>query len=271
MIVRAAILPLVAATLLVCAAPARAQGSPYRLYPAADATTMAASAVLWWGPSLFRGTFVEANACPCAASGLNALDRGIAGRYHPGISRASDVAHVSTLLLTVLLDGLDVRAAGEPVLSLLTDVVVLGETALVNGAINELAKVATARPRPLVYGRAPGDPLLADPENYVSFYSAHTSGAFAIGLAYAQTFAYRHPDSPWRFVLYAGAIAAGSGIGAMRIASGKHFVTDVLVGAAAGTGIGLVIPWLHRAAAPARLDVQLAPDRVVVALALREL
>ena len=248
---------------------ARAEGTPYRLEPAADATAIGVSAVLWWGPALLRSSFVDGGACPCDARNLNGLDRGFAGIYRPGVALASDVASGSTFALAVLLSALDVHQAGEPVSSWLTDLVVMAEAVFLNGAANELAKIASARPRPLVYGLAPGAGRLADPESYVSFYSAHTSGAFAVGLAYAQTFAYRHPESPWRFAMYAGAVALGSGIGVARVASGKHFPSDVLVGAAAGTAFGLLVPWLHRQREGAVLGLQLGPGHVEVRLALR--
>lgn len=248
---------------------ARAQGSPYDLTPAADASAIGVSAVLWWGPALLRSSFVDGGACPCNARNLNGLDRGFAGLYRPGLSLASDVASGSTIALALLLSALDVHGANEPLSSWLTDVVVMAEAVFMNGAVNELAKIGSARPRPLVYGRAPGDARLADPESYVSFYSAHTSGAFAVGLAYAQTFAYRHPESPWRFALYAGAVALGSGIGVARVASGKHFPSDVLAGAAAGTAFGLIVPWLHRRRDRALLGLQLGPGQVEIRLALR--
>jgi membrane-associated phospholipid phosphatase len=175
------------------------------------------------------------------------------------MSRVGDVGVASVYVLSVLFDALDVAQSHEPVTSWLSDVVVLAEALFVNGAVNEVAKISATRPRPLLYNRAAGDPLLHDPENYVSFYSAHTSSAFALGLAYAQTFALRHPKSPWRAAVYAAAVTVGTAIGVSRVAAGKHFPTDVLTGAAAGTAFGLVIPWLHTRAPQAQLSVQLAP------------
>jgi len=119
------------------------------------------------------------------------------------------------------------------------------EAAAVNEGLNEVVKVAAGRPRPYLYGRTPGDPALTDPDSYTSFYSAHTSAAFAVGIAYARTYALRHSDSPARKYVYAAAVVAGGAVGALRVAAGKHFPTDVLAGAAAGTAVGLAIPALH--------------------------
>lgn len=225
------------------------------------------SAVSWFGPSLFLSSFVRADRCPCSDAGIDALDRGIAGIDRPALSLAGDIAMGGVYSLAILLDALDVARADQPVSSWLSDLVVMAEAVLLNGAVNQFAKIAARRPRPLIYRRGDGDPLLHDPENYVSFYSGHTSSAFALGLAYAQTFAYRHPNSPWRFAVYAGAILVGSGVGLSRIAAGKHFPTDVLMGAAAGTTFGLLVPWLHRRSPGARLGLQVSAAGLGVSIA----
>ncbi|HTU63946.1 MAG TPA: phosphatase PAP2 family protein [Polyangiales bacterium] len=258
---------------LVLFASTRAQASdtPYRLYPALDAATMGASAAVWWVPSLWPGSFVAAVGCECRASSLNPLDRPVAGRWDTGYSITGELLIASAYVATVLLDLLDVVKADEPFSSFLVDLVVMAEAVLVNGALNQVAKIAIARPRPLLYERALDHPRQSDPDSYQSFYSAHTSSAFALGMAYAQTFAYRHPDSPYRFLAYAGAVLAGGVIGATRIAAGKHFPSDVLVGAAAGTAIGLVVPWLHRKSEEVQLSFSATPSGFGVSLTIHQL
>lgn len=216
---------------------------------------MGLSAVVWFVPSLFPSSFVSANGCNCKAASVNALDYPIAGRYDAGFSMSGEILISSVYASAVLLDRLDVMSSGQPFSSFLVDFAVMAEAVLLNGAINQIVKLAVARPRPLLYDLGPNDPRQDEPDSYVSFYSAHTSSAFAVGLAYAQTFAYRHPHSPYRYLVYAGAIVAASGIGATRIAAGKHFPSDVLIGAAAGASIGLLVPWLHRRESRARVSV----------------
>ena len=74
-----------------------------------------------------------------------------------------------------------------------------------------------------------------------------------MGMAYATTFSLRHPDSPYRPLIYGAVIAGGATTGLFRILAGKHFPTDVLVGAVAGTAVGITVPLLHR-----RREVSLA-------------
>jgi membrane-associated phospholipid phosphatase len=68
--------------------------------------------------------------------------------------------------------------------------------------------------------------------------------------------------------VYAAAVAAGSGIGLTRILAGKHFPSDVLVGAAAGTASGLLIPWLHLYKPRTRLNISVAPNAFSITLTL---
>jgi len=98
---------------------------------------------------------------------------------------------------------------------------------------------------------------LTDNHNYYSFYSQHTSIAFAAGISYAKTYALRHPASRRRWLVYTAAVAGGSAVTSMHVLAGRHFPTDVMTGTDAGTGMGLLIPWLHHkgAAQAGRLPV----------------
>lgn len=250
----------------------RADDTPYQLYPVADAATMSVSALVWWVPALTLGSFVDADGCACDPREVNALDRSTAGTYRPLLSAAGDISVGALAALALTAESVDVfsdHRADRPVADFFTDFAVIAEAWLVNGAINQLVKLAAPRPRPLLYDRPLSDPLQRKPDNYLSFYSSHTSSAFAIGIAYAQTYAYRHPGNVARYWMYAAAIAAGSGIGLTRIFAGKHFPSDVLVGAAAGTAIGWLIPWLHLRNTPrTQLNVTLTPKAFGVTLTL---
>ena len=249
---------------------ARADDTPYQLHPVADATTMGLSALVWWVPALTLGTFADADGCVCNARDLNILDRSTAGHCRPLLSTAGDISVFALAALALTAESVDVftdHRAGRPVADFFTDFAVIAEAWLLNGALNQIVKLTVTRPRPLLYERPLSDPLQREPDNYLSFYSSHTSTAFAIGIAYAQTYAYRHPDSAARFWIYAGAVAAGSGIGLTRIFAGKHFPSDVLVGAAAGTAIGWLVPWLHlKNDSRTRLHVTFAPNALGVTM-----
>jgi membrane-associated phospholipid phosphatase len=46
----------------------------------------------------------------------------------------------------------------------------------------------------------------------------------------------------WNAVVLYG---AATGVGALRVAAGKHFPTDIIVGAVLGSAIGWLVPTLH--------------------------
>jgi membrane-associated phospholipid phosphatase len=219
---------------------------------------MGLSAATWLVPQLFIGDLVSAS-CPCDRVDLPAIDRVALDRSSSRIALGSHVLVAAMLVAPVALDVIDVRRAGGDWRVAGEDLVIMGEAVLVDGALDEVVKLAVQRPRPRVYTNLPGE--LAKPDNYLSFYSGHTSTAFAAGMSYATTFALRHPDSPWRWVIYGGAAVAGSAVGSLRVLAGRHFTTDVLAGALAGTVVGLAVPRLHRRRA---LSVAVGPGGFAV-------
>jgi len=69
------------------------------------------------------------------------------------------------------------------------------------------------------------------------------ASTFAGLSAAAMTYSYRYGPSVWPWMITAG---VGSLEAAGRVASGRHFYSDVMVGAAAGTAIGIMIPLIHK-------------------------
>jgi membrane-associated phospholipid phosphatase len=183
--------------------------------------------------------------CPCARDHVPWFDRSALGRSSSGAQLVSNLGVAGLLVVPPLLDTIDVRLHGGAWNTAAEDLVVIGEAVVVNGAMNELVKLAVRRPRPLAYDAAPGASVLSQPDSYLSFYSSHSSTAFAAGMAYASTFARRHPRGRARFVVYGVSIAAAGTVGTMRVLAGKHFPSDVLVGAVVGSAIGVGVPYFH--------------------------
>ena len=183
--------------------------------------------------------------CPCSKDGINPLDRGVAGRNSEGADRASDVAAGFLLVAPFAVDAVDGHRSGSCKSGFRSDAIVMFEALAVDEGLNQLIKSAVHRPRPFLYGLPAGDPAVGEADNYRSFYSAHVSTVLAVGLSYARTFALRHPESPSRWLIYGAAILGGTTVGALRVAAGRHFPTDVLTGAVVGSAVGLAVPALH--------------------------
>lgn len=128
--------------------------------------------------------------------------------------------------------------------TLFEDAVVVAQAVAIAADLNTLSKEFIARRRPDGGGR--------------SFYSSHTSRAFALATAVATVSTLRGRDSaPW---LWAGGLTLASGVAYLRVAGDAHWLTDVAAGAAIGGTVGFAVPWLfHRRRGRHRLDVRPAP------------
>src|SRR5262249_42671232 len=168
--------------------------------------------------------------CPCLPSAVNSFDRSATSNNSATLDKVSTglvVAAVAWPTAAMFFDG------GAPK-DALTDALITGQAVLINVDLNQTIKFAVHRPRPLLYG-SPSQADLENPHNYFSFYSQHTSVTLAAGISYARTFALRHPRSRYRWLVYSAAAGGGATVGSLRVLSGRHFPTDVITGAVAGT------------------------------------
>lgn len=183
----------------------------------------------------------------CDAVSLNAIDKLNAGYFSSSWSALSDYtlyglgAGAAALLLT-----------DENVLDTLNDGVVIGEATLSATAVASVMTLAAGRPRPFLYG----DPT--NPTGYkaplsvrnsadagLSFLSSHTAMAFAITTSLFIAERRLHPTSVRPKVILAVGLGLSSLVGAARVMSGYHFITDVVGGAIVGSSLGIVVASVH--------------------------
>lgn len=107
----------------------------------------------------------------------------------------------------------------------------IAEAAVVTGAITQIAKFSVARGRPFAYY---GNDY-SSPDSKLSFFSGHTSYSFALCLSSAMLLSERYPQ--YNAVIYTVALLLAALPGYLRIAADKHYFTDVLAGAAIGSGV----------------------------------
>jgi membrane-associated phospholipid phosphatase len=197
---------------------------------------------------------LEASANPrgwrCDPGPLNRWDQLVLDNDSPGAKTASDVLVVTTMLAPAvggLIDALRHRGEGgwgrygE-------DMLIVGETLAVNYLLNNIVKYGVRRARPLIYNPNYSAPdAYDDPDAALSFYSLHSSFAFAAATSYSYLFTQRHPGDYAQVVpvwLLTHGLAATTA--ALRVEAGKHFWTDVVVGAVVGASLGVLVPYLHK-------------------------
>jgi membrane-associated phospholipid phosphatase len=221
-------------------------------------TVLAAGAAI--APGRIMGPVIR-RTCPCEPGSVNAFDRVAIDLDH----RAADVASDLTVALAVLTPAIaDAFWVGlSPAFR--EDLLVLTETLAVNAAVVMTVKYQVQRPLPATF--AGRDGLVEQAQGYRSFYSGHTSTAVAALTAAAWTIHLRHGPSAWPW-LAVGAV--GVSVAVERVLAGRHWPTDVLVGAGAGLAVGTLVPLLHARRPPWRrghLSVTPAPAGHGLALA----
>ena len=124
------------------------------------------------------------------------------------------------------------------------DAVAYAEALAVSGGLVTLAKRHFNRPRPFAHFCEPPDANeLGEADSQASFFSGHTALSFAMSST-GWGLAARRGDrgAGW---LKGGGIALSTATALLRIAGDKHYLTDVLVGAAVGLGTGWLVVELH--------------------------
>ena len=197
--------------------------------------------------------------CPCSSSDVPWFDRWAIGHASDTADTLSTITAGLAIAAPLAVDLADVG----PSTPFLEDSAVLAETLLVNGALVTLAKYTVQRPIPRVY--SPGTPAYVNsPSDYRSFYSGHTSLTFAALTAMSMTWTLRHGGTWWPWAVTG---VVGTSVALERIFAGRHFPSDVVVGAAAGTLVGLAVPWLHARAriGPGTVEIEPLGEGVMVA------
>ena len=225
-----------------------------------DGLITGVSGALWLTSEAFIKTQLAPSKCrwcdrsPDGQDTLNTVDRwgrGLAARTEGGREAWdtwSNVIDFGVLPVGVLgAQYLLSSGSGAPVLYYAEDAMMIVETAAVAALANQVVKFAVGRERPFVHvldeeqkslGHNPND-------NNLSFYSGHTSLAFSLAVAAGTTAElrnYRAAPAVW-----AVGVPLATLSGYLRIAADRHHLTDVLVGALVGSGVGALTTWLlHR-------------------------
>ena len=125
--------------------------------------------------------------------------------------------------------------------------VMYGQTVLLSFGLKRTLVHVFPRYRPQSYYDEGPRLLHREQNSRMSFPSGHTAHPFAAATFATTVFAELHPESNYRYAVAAATYGMAAGVAGLRVMAGKHFLTDVLAGAALGSFAGWLVPRLHRA------------------------
>ncbi|NUQ76583.1 MAG: phosphatase PAP2 family protein [Polyangiaceae bacterium] len=197
---------------------------------------------------------------------LNGFDRGARDAFRwtdtelaNGISDGlgyvvSPGGSIGSLALVAGLDGrLEDTAANT---------LVVMESAFIAGIIAQLFKFTVGRERPFVHvlGRTEKSFTKKPQDNNVSFFSAHANFAFALAVSSGMVATLRdYRGAPW---VWGSGLLLASTIGYLRVAADRHYLSDVLVGAAMGSIVGFSVPFFFHRKSAAPEATKMAPSAI---------
>jgi membrane-associated phospholipid phosphatase len=205
-----------------------------------DGLVTGVSLTVWILPEFLKGTLVPPDPRWYTPPGADVTVRNALVWSDPKpAALTSDILVAAVPLGLGLWVALDANAAGG-VRTMAEDLLVITEAMAVAGALTSITRYSTVRIRPdAYYGEGTGTP-----EDRLSFWSGHTTTAFSAAAAAGYVAQVRgYASWPW---IYAVGFTAAGAVSYFRVAGDKHWMTDVVVGAVVGTGIGFFVPWLHR-------------------------
>ncbi len=172
---------------------------------------------------------------------INSIDRLVCSQWSPEMDKWSDLGLVTSVLLPV---SLLFTSKGRDNFSQMR--ILYFETMLLTSAGVTISKGIFRRIRPMAYNiNVPAELKERNIDLRHSFYSGHTAIAFSSVIFFATVYNKYYHRSKSRPYVWGGSLALASSVGMCRVLAGKHFPTDVIVGAVMGGLIGFIVPHLH--------------------------
>jgi membrane-associated phospholipid phosphatase len=187
-----------------------------------DAVLSAGAVGIYVAPHLFSINDRPPGCAPCDRQAVPWLDRW-------AIAEPRDVVDAASTVLVLLLDAGETVELGRTGPAHYAELAYVAESAGWALGATEMIKAVVARKRPVLYTAGAAD-AAGDLDAQRSWPSAHAAVAAALATGY--WLAPRERPAPaWRRWAVVGAAAT---VGALRVAAGRHFPSDVVGGAALG-------------------------------------
>lgn len=174
-------------------------------------------------------------------------DAGLRGRCSPEAAHLSDMTFSLAVAVPPAMElgrGLSPRFVNAEI--------VYTQALFATNLLTSVTKVFFRRPRPFSYRKDAECAFQVEQDDAnLSFFSGHSSGAFTAAFAGSFTMSER-ADRNTRAAIWGAELALAAATANLRARAGKHYYSDIVVGALLGAGVGLAVPALHGADQPPR-------------------
>ena len=223
--------------------------TPFVLDKLWDPIILGAGAVTYGG-ALFKDHFTDSDDVDSCKiydkDDVNPIDRFFMNDYNKNLHNLGTVTCIVATAGIPAATFLTESACGNFSNQNLFDVAVMySEAILFTNGIKDWIKIGARRERPYMYYDERDEDGIASNDYRYSFLSGHTANAFMGATFTSYVFCSYYPDSDLKLPVVATSYLFAAGTGALRMASGNHFFTDVLAGAAMGTAVGFAVPYVH--------------------------
>ncbi len=243
-------------SLALCAAlcfwctPSKAHAEfDYELSPTLDITlSVGALAASGLGTYLYNQMEVKDPSDLRAKEDFFPWDRKVLGRYSKTAQTMSDVGSFIAVA-PLAIGGYAWYSGASNGKEFATFSLMFVQSVLFQNGINLATRSLEVWPRPYIYSDTEEGKNAAESakgEAYGSFFSGHASAAFTVAVFASEWYDQVFPNSANTGVVRALAFSLAGVESVLRVAAGKHYPTDILMGALVGTGVSYGILTLHK-------------------------
>ncbi len=179
---------------------------------------------------------------------INGFDRGATYNWSKNLNENSDWTRAFLIVSpSILILNEGIQKEWKNFFTLGT---MYAEVALVTVGLTNLTKSIVMRERPYFYNTninlTEKQEMINDNDVSDSFFSGHTSSAFASAVFLSKTYTDIYGKNTLSKVIWGTSLTVASITGYLRYKSGYHYPTDIIAGALVGSAIGYFVPVLHK-------------------------
>ncbi len=178
---------------------------------------------------------------------INSFDQAASQNWSESAAHLSDITKDSVIYPSLLLSIPLMMDGKWKELGILSTMIV--ESYLLVQGITGVTKITMDRPRPYLFNDSLSHEkkteLAKEHSATRSFFSGHTSGAFAGAITMAKLIEDIYGPASWTPYVWGGTLTLATLTGFLRFQAGVHYPSDILVGGLIGSAIGYFVPWIH--------------------------